>query len=63
MEGRTIPYALVNLTNQYCLFRQAHTCVLFQAKGPAIADAIFRGDAACQADGECWLCFAVELWT
>lgn len=64
VKGQAIPFALVNLTNQYCLFRQAHTCVLFQAKDPAIAEAILRGDAALsRLDGECWLRFAVEPWT
>jgi hypothetical protein len=64
VKGQAIPFALVNLTNQYCLFRQAHTCVLFQTKDPAIADAILRGDAALsRLDGECWLRFAVESWT
>ncbi len=63
VKGQAIPSALVNLTNQFCLFRQAHTCVLFKAKDPAIADAIFRGDAALsRLDGECWLRFATEPW-
>jgi hypothetical protein len=64
VKGQAIPFALVYLTNQYCLFRQAHTCVLFQAKDSAIADAILRGDAALsRLDGECWLRFAADPWT
>jgi len=64
VKGQAIPSALVKLTNQYCLFTQRHTCVLFQAKDPAIAEAIFRGDAALsRLDGECWLRFAGEPWT
>ena len=64
VKGQAIPSALVNLTNQYCLFRQAHTCVLFQAKDPAISDSILRGDAALsRLDGECWLRFSTEPWT
>lgn len=63
VKGQAIPTALVNLTNQYCLFRQAHTSVLFQAKDPAITEAIFRGDAALsRLDGEWWLRFATEAW-
>jgi hypothetical protein len=64
VRGQSIPSALVNLTKQYCLFRQPNTSVLFQARDPAIADAIFRGDAALsRLDGECWLRFAGATWT
>ena len=63
VKGQAIPSALVNLTNQYCLFRQAHTNVLFQAHDPAITEAIFRGDAGLsRLDGEYWLRFATEDW-
>jgi hypothetical protein len=64
VKGQAIPSALVNLTSHYCLFRQAHTCVLFHAKDPALADAILRGDAALsRLDGEYFLRFATERWT
>jgi hypothetical protein len=64
VRGQAIPSALVNLTNQYCLFRQPHSCVLFQSRDPAIEEAIFRGDAALsRLDGEFWLRFASEAWT
>lgn len=64
VKGQAIPAALVNLTNHYCLFRQANTCVLFQSRDPAIEEAIFRGDAALsRLDGEGWLRFATEPWT
>ena len=63
VKGQAIPYALVNLTNHYCLFRQANTSVLFQARDSAIGEAILRGDAALsRLDGECWLRFATEKW-
>jgi hypothetical protein len=63
VKGQAIPSALVSLTNQYCLFRQAQTNVLFKARDPEIANAIFRGDAALsRLDGEFWLRFATETW-
>lgn len=63
VKGQAIPSALVNLTDHYCLFRQAHTCVVFQARDPRLENAILRGDAALsRLDGECWLRFATEKW-
>ena len=64
VKGPAIPSALVNLTNHYCLFRQANTSVLFQSRDSAITEAILSGDAALSwLDGECWLRFATESWT
>jgi hypothetical protein len=63
VKGQAIPWALVNLTEHYCLFRQPNTSVLFQARDPEIQNAIFRGDAALsRLDGEYCLRFATEAW-
>jgi hypothetical protein len=63
VKGQAIPQFLVNLTNQYCLFRHANTSVLFQTRDPELRDTILSGRAALsRLDGECWLRFAAEDW-
>jgi hypothetical protein len=58
VKGQAMPQFLVNLTQQFCLFRQATTCVLFQSRNPDLTDTIFRGRAALTGlDGERWLDF------
>jgi hypothetical protein len=58
VKGHAIPPFLVNLTQQFCLFRQASTCVLFQSRDRDLADTIFHGRAALTGlDGERWLDF------
>jgi len=58
VKGLAIPQFLVNLTQQFCLFRQASTCVLFQSGDPDLAETILRGRAALTGlDGERWLDF------
>ena len=64
VKGQAIPPWLVNLSNQYCLFRQANTCVVFHSRDPKIVDAIYRGKAALtRLDGECWMGFSTEDWS
>jgi hypothetical protein len=64
VRGQAIPALLVNLTNQYCLFRQANTCVVFHSRDTKILDAIYRGKAALtRLDGECWMGFSTEDWS
>jgi len=63
VKGQAIPQFEVNLTQQFCLFRQASTCVIFHSRHPELADAVFRGSAALTGlDGERWLDFAVGRW-
>jgi hypothetical protein len=58
VKGLAIPQFLVNLTQQFCLFRQASTCVLFRSRTPDLAETIFRGRADLTGlDGERWLDF------
>lgn len=63
VKGQAIPQYLVNLTNQYCIFRHAHTSVLFQSRDKELVEAIYGGKAALsRLDGECWMHFAGEHW-
>jgi hypothetical protein len=58
VKGLSVPPFLVNLTNQFCIFRQPTTCVLFYSRFPELTDVILRGDAALSGlDGERWLDF------
>jgi hypothetical protein len=64
VKGQSMPAWLVNLTNQYCLFRIPNTSVVFHSRDTQIVDAIYRGNGALtRLDGECWLRFSSEAWS
>jgi hypothetical protein len=64
VKGQATPCYLVNLTENYCLFRHPNTSVMFQSRDKDIADAIHEGKAALsRLDGECWMRFAFDPWT
>jgi hypothetical protein len=59
VKGQSIPQHLTSLTEQYCLFRHANTCVVFHSRDARIREAILRGQAALsRLDGESWMHFS-----
>jgi len=59
VKGQGMPQHLTSLSNQYCVFRHANTCTVFQSREQGVQDAIFRGQAAfSRLDGETWMHFA-----
>jgi hypothetical protein len=59
VKGQGMPQHLTSLSNQYCVFRHANTCTVFQSREQGVQDAIFRGQAAfSRLDGETWMHFS-----
>ncbi len=64
VKGQAIPQFLTTLSEQHCLFRQLHSCVIAHSREPEILNSLLLGNAAIsRLDGECWLRFSMEPWT
>jgi len=64
VKGQAIPQFIVQMSEQYCIFRQLNACVVGHSRNPEIFDAFVSGNnAMSRLDGECWLRFPLENWT
>ncbi len=58
VRGSAIPKHLIELTAEYCLFRQAEPCVALHSRDKELANDIRTGDASLsRLDGNSWIGF------